>query len=134
MSTQRFLLTSLLILALLVPGASASLAQPAASPALQTPAERAGCARRRVLGGGVQSTWNERQGPRPGGWAGWLALRRGDFTTAGGVAANHIARWDGSDFVVAPPGQRDEQCGLCPGGLGRTARSTPGATSPQPAA
>ena len=42
---------------------------------------------------------------RPGVWAGWLALRGGNFTTAGGVAANRIARWD--DFVVARPGQRE---------------------------
>ena len=36
-----------------------------------------------------------------------------------------------SDFVVAPPGQRDEQCGPTPWRLGRMARSTPAATSPQ---
>ena len=33
----------------------------------------------------------------------------GDFTTAGGVSANYIAKWDGS--VVVCPGIGDEQ--LC---------------------
>ena len=59
----------------------------------------------------------------------------GKFTTAGGVTANHIARWDGSDWHPLGSGIEGRLLELChtPWRLGRTARSTPEASSPRPA-
>ena len=65
----------------------------------------------------------------PGIWAGRLALCRGYFTTAGGVAANNIARWDGAAWHSLGGGMSGGSATTAstPWRLDRTARSTPGA-------
>ena len=59
----------------------------------------------------------------------------GRFTTAGGVAANYIARWDAATSSWHPlgSGMGGTDRLSSPWRLGRMARSTPGASSPQPA-
>ena len=69
---------------------------------------------------------------RPGVWAGWLALRRW-LLHHSRRGRSQLHRPLGWDFPVASPGQRDERWRSMPWRLARMARSTPGATSPQPA-
>ena len=73
-------------------------------------------------------------GLRPGGWAGWLTLRRRRLhRSRRGGSQPHRPLGPG-DFVVASPGQRHEQYWVGPPWrLGRMARSTPAAPSPRPA-
>ena len=85
MTTQRFVLTSLLILALLVPGASASLAQPAASPAAPAPASAPAAPGDEYWAAGFNLPGMNGT-VRPGGWAGWLALRWGTASTTAGAS------------------------------------------------
>ncbi len=98
MSAQRFLLTTLLILALLASGASASPAEPAASPAAPAPASAP------VAPGdeywatgyhlpGMDGSVNALAvGPDGSLYAG------GEFDYVDGVSAQRIARWDGSEW------------------------------------
>ena len=61
----------------------------------------------------------------PGGGRRRQSLRRGAFTSAGGVAANHIAKWNGSTWSALGSGM-ERQC-LCPGGRRRRQRLCRGA-------
>ncbi len=54
----------------------------------------------------------------------------GDFTTAGGVSANHIAKWDGSAWSALGPGMNGTVNALAFDGGGQP--RTPGAVSPPP--
>ena len=57
----------------------------------------------------------------------------GDFTTAGGVTANYVARWDGTAWQALGGGIERPSSARSGGGAGRHA-STRGATSPRRAA
>ena len=89
-------------------------------------------------GTGATSSWHPLGDGVDGGVAalavgpGGALYAGGDFTAAGGVTANRVARWDGAR--VGRPWQRDERRGAVPWRWGRTAPSTRGAISLPPAA
>jgi hypothetical protein len=102
MSTQRTLLTALLVLALLAPGASASPAQPVAPPAAPTPASAApeseGWASGFHLPGIDGAVYATAVAPSGVFYAGGL------FAKAGGSPANNIAKYDGAAWSALGSG------------------------------
>ncbi len=54
----------------------------------------------------------------------------GEFTTAGGMAANHIAKWNGTIWSALGSGMNNDVYALAVDGSGNS--FTPGAGSPPP--
>ena len=118
MSTQRLVLTGLLIVALLAPGAAASTLQPAASPARPTPASTPAAPGDEYWAAGFNlHGMNGTVYALAVGLDGSL-YAGGDFNTAGGAAANGIARWDAATSSWHPLGSVPDLGKFCIGPAG----------------
>jgi hypothetical protein len=131
MSTRRTLLTALLVLVLLAPGASAAPAEPAASPTAPAPASAPAAPGDEYWAAGFHLLgMNDFVYALAFGPDGSL-FADGHFTTDGRVAANYIARWDGPQWH--PLGSGTGCYVSTPWRLGQMARSTLRSGSAPPA-